>query len=94
MLVAWGASCFLLPAHKVRRSDGTRAGPLPDTIKAGYWYDNFSTAAIKEVKHIIQLKDEWRIWVSPKNKTPMLSVAKSWSSTCVMVVDQVGWLNF
>ncbi|GFZ43475.1 hypothetical protein JCM24511_01195 [Saitozyma sp. JCM 24511] len=63
MLVGWVACLFLVPSHHVRRSDGSRAAPLPSQLQDdSHWWDKFRRVAVTEVKHIIQLKDEWRIW--------------------------------
>lgn len=69
MLVGWVACLFLVPSHHVRRSDGSRAAPLPSQLQDdSHWWDKFRRVAVTEVKHIIQLKDEWRIWVSTSRK--------------------------
>ena len=63
MLVGWVSCLGLLPSHLVRRSDGSRAAPRPSEVQdTSSWYDKFRREAIREVKHIVALKDEWRIW--------------------------------
>ncbi|KAK4687426.1 hypothetical protein P7C73_g2694, partial [Tremellales sp. Uapishka_1] len=63
MLIGWVSCIALVPSHLVRRTDGSRAAPLPSQIVDKVpWWQNFSRVARREVKHIIELKDEWRIW--------------------------------
>lgn len=65
MLVGWVACAGLLPSHLVRRSDGSHAAPDPKQVgeRLG-WAQAFGKVAVREITHIIALKDEWRIWVS------------------------------
>ena len=63
MLVGWVACIGLLPSHLVRRSDGSRAGPLPSELQdTSAWHEKFRREAVKEFHHIVALKDDWRIW--------------------------------
>ncbi|ORY31999.1 major facilitator superfamily domain-containing protein [Naematelia encephala] len=63
MLVGWVACIGLLPSHLVRRNDGSRAAPPPEEIgDTSRWWTKFQRVAVREVRHIIALKDEWRIW--------------------------------
>ena len=62
MLFGWALCLLLLPSHLVRRADGSRAAPRPQDIEHGKWHEKFTRVAIREIKHIIALKDEWRIW--------------------------------
>ena len=63
MLIGWAGCFLLLPPHLVRRSDGSRAAPLPaEVADDSHWWTKFVRVAVRETKHIIALKDEWRIW--------------------------------
>jgi hypothetical protein len=63
MLIGWVACLGLVQSHRVRRSDGSRAAPRPsEIVDTSSVIDKFKRVAVQEIKHIIALKDEWRIW--------------------------------
>ena len=87
MLVGWVLSFFLLPAHLVRRSNGTRAAPIPDGMReTGPWYSHFTRTAGREVRHIIRLKDDWRIF-------PLIPMcfAANWFYSWVKVLSRIAF---
>lgn len=61
MLVGSALCLLLVPAYKVRRSDGSRIVPKPVKSNTGRWWQNFTQTARAEVVHILQLKDEPRV---------------------------------
>jgi hypothetical protein len=61
MIVGWALCFFLLPAHHVRRSDGSRVAPKRAPSRQGHWWEKFTATAKAEVIHILQLKDEPRV---------------------------------
>jgi hypothetical protein len=63
MLVGWAGCALLLPSHKVHRSDGSRAAPIPDkSAFKGDLMRQFVVVFRREIRHLIALKDDWRIF--------------------------------
>jgi hypothetical protein len=62
MLVGWVACVGLTPSHLVVRSDGSCASAPPTRMGNYRWGKHFYQEAIEEIKSLVALKDEWRIW--------------------------------